>query len=195
MELETVGCIVMAAGTSSRFGGDKLAARLDGKTLLRRALEAVPGGRCSAVVVVTQRPEGLALARTMGFTPVVNDRPEDGLSRTIRLGLEAVGPCDGALFLVADQPLLTRESVERLIDAWQANPNAIAALSHDGVRGNPCLFPARLFPELLALEGDHGGSTVIRHHQTELTLVDAAEVELSDVDDRAALEALRQEKD
>ena len=190
MKLETVGCIIMAAGSSSRFGGDKLAARLDGKTLLRRALEAVPAGRCAAAAVVTGRPEGLELAREFGFLPVLNHRPEDGVSRTIRLGLEAVGTCAGAMFLVADQPRLTRESVERLIDAWQADPDHIAALSHDGVRGNPCLFPARLFPELLALEGDTGGAAVIRRHPSELILVEAAGVELEDVDRRSDLEKL-----
>ena len=186
----SVGCIVMAAGASSRFGGDKLAARLDGKTLLRRALEAVPACRCAAAAVVTGRPEGLKLAREFGFLPVVNHRPEDGVSRTIRLGLEAVGPCAGALFLAADQPRLTRESVERLIDAWQTAPNCIAALSHGGVRGNPCLFPARLFPELLALEGDQGGSAVIRRHLPELILVETDAVELEDVDRRTDLEKL-----
>lgn len=39
----SLGCLVMAAGSGRRFGGNKLAAELDGKTLIPAALEAVPG--------------------------------------------------------------------------------------------------------------------------------------------------------
>ena len=84
--------------------------------------------------------------------------------------------------MTADQPLLRRETVERLIDAWLAQPERIAALAHSGVRGNPCIFPARYFDELLALEGDRGGSAVIRQHPEALLLVEAAAEELADVD-------------
>ena len=47
-----------------------------------------------------------ALASEFGFIPVHNPHPDWGISYTIRLGLEALEPCDGALFLVSDQPLL-----------------------------------------------------------------------------------------
>ena len=100
----------------------------------------------------------------------------------MRLGLKAVRPCAAALFMTADQPLLRRETVARLIDAWLEQPERIAALAHGGVRGNPCLFPARFFPELLALEGDRGGSAVIRRHPEALLLVEAPAEELADVD-------------
>ena len=58
-----IGCVVMAAGMSSRFGGNKLAQQWQGKSLIRHALEAVPADRLSAVVVVTQYPEVVALAK------------------------------------------------------------------------------------------------------------------------------------
>ena len=37
-----IGCVVMAAGNARRFGENKLAVQVQGKTLFRRALEAVP---------------------------------------------------------------------------------------------------------------------------------------------------------
>ena len=102
--------------------------------------------------------------------------------------------CDGVLFCVSDQPLLRRESVERLVELWRAHPEKIAALGHSGVRGNPCLFPARFFPELMALREDHGGSTVIRRHEEELLLLEVPAAELHDVDTVQALEALEAER-
>ena len=185
------GCVVLAAGSASRFGGNKLTATVEGQALIRRALSAVPAEKLSAVAVVTQYPEILDLAREFSFTPVRNDAPEAGVSRSIALGLAALGDCPGALFLVADQPLLRRESVEALVALWQRQPDGVAALGHGGVRGNPCLFPARLFPELLALRGDRGGSAVIRRHEDVLTLLEVDPRELQDADTPEALERIR----
>lgn len=190
MEKLRIGCVVMAAGSASRFGRNKLAAEVDGKTLLRRALEAVPSSRFSRVAVVTQYPEAAALAREFSFTPVENTRPDWGISHTISLGLDALGDCDAALFLVSDQPLLEQASVAELVDFYCLHPSHIAALGHGGVRGNPCLFPARFFPELRALREDHGGSAVIRRHEDALLLYEVPARQLTDVDTRQALEEL-----
>ena len=184
----------MAAGLSRRFGGGKLQAEFEGRALLRRALEAVPAEEYCAVAVVTRDAAGDALAEAFGFRPVRNPAPELGVSGTIRLGLEALGNCDAALFQVADQPLLRRETVRAELEFFRARPDCIAALSHGGVRGNPCVFPARFFPELLALEGDRGGSAVIKSHPDALRLFEAPARELLDVDTPEALRALGETK-
>ena len=188
-----IGCLVMAAGSGSRFGRNKLEAVVDGKSLLRRSLEAVPAEEFAQVTVVTQYDAAAALAEEFGFTVVRNDRPEDGLSRTVRLGTEAMAGCDAILYQVADQPLLRRESVGRLIALWREHPEKIAAVSGGGRRGNPCLFPARFFPELLALTGDCGGSRVIRQHEDELMLLEVDARELADVDTPQALAEVERE--
>ncbi len=187
-----VGCVVMAAGLSSRYGANKLLERLEGRSLIERTLEAVPLEAFSAAAVVAWHPEILGLAARRGFLAVENDRPQDGASRTVRLGLEAVGRCDGALFLVADQPRLRRGSILAVLRRWEEDPARIVGLGCGGKRGNPCLFPSALFPELMALEGDRGGSAVIRRHEALLTLVEAPAEELMDVDVPEALEKLRE---
>ena len=185
-----IGCVVLAAGNARRFGSNKLKARIDGTSLIRRALDAVPGGLVT--VVVSQYPEILELAAEYGFTAVVNNQPEMGLSRSVRLGLEHLADCGGVLFLVSDQPWLKRDSAEALVALWAQNPSKIAAMAHNGVRGNPCLFPARFYPELMELTGDRGGSTVICRHEENLILLEADAAELADVDTPAALEEVRQ---
>ena len=144
-------------------------------------------------VVVSQYPEVLELAHRMGFVPVPNRHPDWGISHTISLGLGKLPEMDAALFQVADQPLLRRESVGSLVDFYREHPEHIAALGHDGVRGNPCLFPARLFPELLALQGDHGGNQVIRRHEEDLLLWEVPAPELTDVDTPQVLAQLRRD--
>lgn len=184
-----IGCVIMAAGNGSRFGGNKLSVSFHGKELARYALEAVPE-TVSGRVVVTQYEEIAGLAAEYGVPSVRNLHPERGISYTIRLGTEFLRDCDGILYLVSDQPLLRRTSVERVTADFLRHPDCIAALSHNGRRGNPCLFPREFFPELCALEGDVGGSQVIRRHPERLRLVEAESRELEDVDTRDTLEKL-----
>jgi len=185
-----LGCVVMAAGNARRFGDNKLAAELRGRSLIRRALEAVPLEEFERIVVVTQYPEVLALAKEFHFSAQRNEHPDWGISHTISLGLSQLEDMDGAMFQVSDQPLLRRESVKALAELWRSRPDRLAALAHGGVRGNPCVFPARYFPELKALQEDHGGNTVIRRHEEDLSLLEVPQKELTDVDTPEVLEEL-----
>ena len=189
-----IGCVVMAAGDARRFGENKLASTFDGKTLIRRALEAVPAEEFFRIAVVTQYPEMEALAAEFGFIPVRNPHPDWGLSHTVHLGLDALGSCDAALFQVSDQPLLRRESIRAEVEFFRQHPTNLVALSRGGVRGNPCIFPAAFFPELLALTGDHGGSSVIRRHEEELLLLEVPAEELEDIDTPQALRAMKEQR-
>ena len=186
-----IGCLIMAAGNASRFGENKLTASFAGKSLFSLALAAIPADTFARVTVVSQYPALLLEAAQAGFHTIRNDRPDDGISRTIRLGTEAMADCAGILYMVADQPLLRQETVLRIVQDWRQHPSCIVGAAHNGHRGNPCLFPARFFPELCALEGDRGGSSVIRRHEDALRLVEAAEPELSDCDTKQALEILK----
>ena len=187
-----VGCVVRAAGNARRFGKNKLAAQLKGRSLIQRALEAVPSQQLHAVAVVSQYSEIAGLAKDFRFTFIRNEHPDLGISHTIELGLNELRDCDGVLFLVSDQPLLRRESVEQLVELWQRQPDRIAALGHGGVRGNPCLFPARFFPELIELREDRGGRAVIRRHDEDLVLLEVDGAELYDVDTVQSLERLKE---
>ena len=132
-----IGCVVMAAGNARRFGENKLAAQLRGRSLILRALEAVPAEKFDKVVVVTQYPEVMRLAGEFHFAAIHNPHPDYGISHTIELGLTALRDCDGVLFQVSDQPLLRRESVAELVDRWRTRPEKIVALGHGGVRAIP----------------------------------------------------------
>ncbi len=186
-----VGCLLMAAGNAERFGENKLlCAAIDGRSLIEHALDAIPQECFARVLIVTQYPEIAALAKERGFETLQNEHPERGQSGTIRLGTRALSDCGAICFMVADQPLLRCETLAREVDFFSSHREHIVALGHNGVRGNPCLFPARFFPELLALEGDVGGSAVIKKHPDDLLLFEAPEEEMRDVDTKEALAAL-----
>ena len=70
-------------------------------------------------------------------------------------------------------------------------PEKIAGASHAGRRGNPNMFPARFFPELLALEEDRGGNLVIKRHPDAYLPVEVSAQELLDCDTPQELERLK----
>ncbi|HWQ57545.1 MAG TPA: nucleotidyltransferase family protein [Clostridia bacterium] len=183
-------CILMAAGAGKRFGSNKLVALYEGKPLYLRAMEAIPAELFEAVVVVTGCEDILAEAEERGFDTVLNDKPEEGSSRTIRLGIDRAREygADAAMFMVCDQPRLKRDSVAKLIDDFLAHPERIALMADGTRRGNPAIFPEEFFGELYALPEDAGGSLVICRHEDRLTLHQIADPrELVDVDRREQL--------
>lgn len=186
-----IGCVVMAAGNSERFGENKLAAEVGGLSLIERALLAVPNALFSHLAVVTQYPQVAQAAQRHGFAVIENRHPEWGAGYTVRLGTQAMLSCDAILFLVADQPRLTRTSVAQIVEVWRKNTSRIVGAASGGRRGNPNIFPKRFFPELLAIEADRGGSVVISRHAQDYLAVELPPVELADCDTRQALEALR----
>lgn len=188
-----IGCLIMAAGNARRFQENKLATEFQGKSLIRRAMEAVPAELFHRVTVVTQYDEIEEMAQNFGFDAIHNKHPDYGISHTIYLGTKAMEDCDGILYMVSDQPLLCRNSVERVVCAWLETPEKIIGAAHNGKRGNPCLFPKKYFPELMSLQEDHGGNQVIRAHPEELRTVEIPKVELTDVDTPVALEELKKQ--
>jgi molybdenum cofactor cytidylyltransferase len=85
---------------------------------------------------------------------------------------------DGALVLLGDQPLVTPALLNQLIAMKYATGKRIIAPFYNGKRGNPVLFDANLFPELLTTTGDEGGRSVIEKHHTEVGRVDIDDSQL-----------------
>ena len=183
-----VGAVLLASGAGRRFGGNKLLAEVEGAPLYLRALDTLAAARLDRRAVCAVRPEILAAGAARGFLPLANPDAAEGISASVRLGAAAMAGMDGVLFAVCDQPFLTTESINRLIESFEESSGRICALSWRGERGNPVVFPADLLGELAALTGDAGGGAVLRRHRSRLRLVEALSPrELLDVDTPADL--------
>ena len=178
-----LGAILMASGAGRRFGSNKLLAQVEGVPLYRRAMAVLAPAGLDRLVVCSPYTEVLEAGTQFGFLSLYNPGSLEGISASIRLGMEHMQGMDGVLFSVCDQPYLTTNSIIRLIHSFEESENAVCALSCKGQRGNPVIFPRDLFGELAALTGDVGGGAVIRRHPDRLRLVEAFSTrELSDVD-------------
>lgn len=189
-----IGCVLLAAGAGRRFGGGKLLASVDGEPMIDHALRLYASIPFAARVCVTRAEERAISdsANRSGFSVAVNPDPDRGVGTSVSIGTyraASIEPgLDGILYAVSDQPYLARESVMRLVAAFEIEPQKIVSLSCAGKRGNPAIFPGRLFRELEDLSEDIGGAAVIRRHPELLICVDAAdEKELQDVDTPEAI--------
>lgn len=183
------GCILLAAGAGERFGGGKLKAQIAGKPFVEYILSVLPKEAFNRCVIVAADQELLRVAAQYGIPGVINDKPGLGVSRSIRMGLEAIGPQDACMFCVCDQPLLTRETICGMLEHYI--PGAILSLSGNGKRGNPVIFPSSLFGELAALNADESGKIVIHAHPDLLRLYDICDAaQLMDVDTQEQLAGL-----
>ena len=182
-----LACLLTAAGSSRRFGTDKLRLAVSGPPMGVHALDVLRQAPFDLRVLVTSADKGYLIeaAKERGFSVVINPDPNQGLSSSVRLGTERIlhtGAFDGILYAVADQPNLSAKTVERLMNAFEGSPGRIWAPEAEGRRGNPVLFPAALFEELLKVTGDRGGRQVIAAHEDLLRTIPVKEAELRDID-------------
>ena len=187
------GCVIMASGSATRFGSNKLLATLGGKPLVQHVIETTDG-LFDKRVVVTRRPEVARLCRELGVNVVVHDEP--ARNDTVRLGMQALGDCDTVTFFQADQPLIGSASIAGLLQAAQSDPNSIWRARHGGMSGAPVLFPAWAFDELRHLPAGKGGGFVAKTHAERVRTVEVQDAwELFDVDTVNDLQALQQHLD
>jgi molybdenum cofactor cytidylyltransferase len=127
-------------------------------------------------------------------TLVVNPDYPTGLASSLKAGIRAVpAGCDGALVLLGDMPGIATEHVDRLVDAFAEASDAIVVPVHEGRQGNPVLWPRRLFPELLQLEGDAGAKRLIAAHGEDVREVELGTTGIfADVDTPEELARIRE---
>lgn len=182
--------IILAAGSSSRMGGGrhKLLLPLHDRPVLAHVLDAVLASQARPfVLVLGHQPEQVRThisPYTTHFDFHVVENPDylQGMSTSMRLGIQTLqtfgytkssgGSIDSALVLLGDQPLITAQHINTLIATYRTTGKRIIAPTYEGKRGNPILFAASLFPELLEVTGDEGGRSVLERHREEIATVE-----------------------
>ncbi len=104
-------------------------------------------------------------------TLVINPDWQDGMSGSIRVGMNAV-PADAqaVMILLCDQPLLDADPLQELITIWQAQPEMIVASGYADSVGVPAIFPASVFSQLIALSGDRGAKQILSRLKNQVVI-------------------------
>jgi len=150
-----------------------------GKPILQHVIDTAQQTSLSPVILVLGANSDTVRSQIDSGTSLVVENPgfACGYGSSLQVGLKKLSKsCAGAMFLLGDQPLLTTQTIEKLITAFQKEPERWVAPSWKGQRGNPVITPASWFDKIFALKGDAGP----REHLKD----PAANLKLINVDDR-----------
>ncbi len=178
--------VILAAGASTRFGARKQSVLIGGgRTMLDAVAETALSAGLHPIFAVV--PPGLTVSPHI--VPVINDAPEEGMSRSLRLGLRAVpAEADAAVILLADQPNLAVSTIRAVIDAARGDRPVVAAQA-DGIMAPPVLLRREAFPLADEATGDEGLRSILTLHADLVTGVPIDE-HVPDVDTPADLASI-----
>lgn len=165
-EEQDIWGVLLAAGTSSRFGSrNKLLEDVDGEPMVRRVAETLLATRLTSVVIVVGHDavRVRSCLSDLNVHATENDAYEQGQSTSVREGVKYIAEngADAILIALGDMPYLSPQTVDAIIAAYEDGAGSALAAAYKGKRGNPVLFDARHFDALTSVKGDTGGRHIL----------------------------------
>ncbi|AHG41493.1 Molybdopterin-guanine dinucleotide biosynthesis protein A [Pseudomonas syringae CC1557] len=184
-----VFALILAAGSSKRFDGDKRQALLPcGRTLLTASLDNARKAFTQVAVILRTDDDREALGIPAEITVIRSEHAGLGMGHSLASGIAAVvnSSSDAVAILLADMPWIQPQTLRNLL--MLADPQRIALPMHEGQRGHPVIIGRRFWPELLKLEGDQGAKALIAHNPDLCDVMDCDDPGiLLDADTRSTL--------
>jgi molybdenum cofactor cytidylyltransferase len=177
--------ILLAAGTSSRMGSNKMLFELGGESVLRGAARrALAGGLAPLVVVLGHQAE--TARRELDGLPcriVINPDYEQGINTSLKSGVAAVpAEAGGALVMLADMPYVSAEMIAEMIARYRSSEAPLVISDYEGVNAPPMLYDRSLFTELREMTGEGCGRQVVKRHRSEAEVLPWPATALADLD-------------
>jgi molybdenum cofactor cytidylyltransferase len=192
--------LVLAAGSSTRMGENKLLLRLGEESVLRRAVRRASEAGLDPVLVVLGHDADRAREELAGLScrSVVNPGWSLGKSTSVRAGVAAVPPeAVAAIVILADMPLVTAGMLSELVRTYRRGATRLVASRYGDVHAPPVLYDRTLFGELAAMEGDGCGKQIVKRHGAEAAILSWPPAVLADLDvpsDYARIQAALEER-
>jgi molybdenum cofactor cytidylyltransferase len=181
-----VAGVLLAAGTSSRMGTNKLLLELDGESVLRGTAKRLLAGGVSPLVAVLGHQADLA-ARELAGLPhewALNPLYEEGINSSLKAGILAARGLQAraALVMLADMPFVTAEMIAAMLARYRESRAPLVISDYSGVNAPPMVYDQSLFPELLTMEGEGCGRQVVKRHKAAAEVLAWPAAALRDLD-------------
>ncbi|MFI5345879.1 MAG: NTP transferase domain-containing protein [Elusimicrobiota bacterium] len=194
--------LVLAAGRGRRFGGgSKMLADVDGRPVLRHAVESALGSRLDPVIVVLGAGAEAGLKAIEGLDDprlrvVFNPAWASGKASSFQVGLREV-PADapGVVALLGDMPRVKPWLIDRVVSEFELSGRFCFPIypgPEGPEKGHPTAYPRELFGEIGNLIGDDTAMAAVRRHWSEAVKIplDDANTQ-ADIDTAQDLELLK----
>ncbi|MBE9045834.1 nucleotidyltransferase family protein [Pleurocapsales cyanobacterium LEGE 10410] len=165
-----VPLILLAAGESSRMGTPKQLLSYKGRSLIRHAVEEAVTSNCQPIVVVLGANSD-RIAVELNNLPVHiahNTQWQQGMSASITTGIIALksinADFDAVIMALADQPLITHQVYNRLIERYYQNKVEAVASKYSDTLGVPAIFDRTIVPELLNMKQQGGAKRLLNQY-------------------------------
>lgn len=176
--------VLLAAGFSTRFGGNKLLHEINGRALISYSAAALKP--CHRIIAVVQADDALQrLLNELGVECVLNTQAERGMGYSIACAVNASSQSHGWCLLPADMPRVKSSTTQQLVDALHHGA-ILAAPVYRGHRGHPVAFSKRFAEALSTLDGDTGARAIVEKNISRMTSITSDDDGvLVDIDTRA----------
>jgi molybdenum cofactor cytidylyltransferase len=157
--------VVLVAGSSRRMGSPKQLLPINGRPLLEIVVSEACASKLDEVLVVLGASADEIRSRLdLGRARVlVNEDHASGMASSLRAGLAALGAeVERAMVILGDQPAVSANLFDALLDLQQESGLPAAALSFGGLLHPPVVLERKLWGDLMDLEGDVGCRAMIR---------------------------------
>ncbi len=164
--------ILLAAGKSSRFGGNKLLHQLPDGTPLALACARNLLQALNDVVAVVRHddPEVAKVLSIPGIQLIANPRADEGMSTSVAAGIQAAADADAWVIALADMPWVQSDTIQTLAKRLHQGASIVVP-DYQGRRGNPVGFASTWKESLCRLPGDQGARGLITTHANEVERV------------------------
>lgn len=145
-----VSAILLAAGQSRRMETLKQLLPLSGKPVMRHCLDTIIGAGIGDIVVVLNPrvTEIMEAIRGLPLTVLFNNEPSSEMAESVRIGLRSARATSGVLIHLSDYPLVSVNTVRKLVARHKKEPDKILIPTYKNKRGHPCVFPKQCANEV-----------------------------------------------
>ena len=159
--IATVGCIVLAAGGSKRFGADKRRHVLpNGMTMLEQTLHTLQQVFAKRVLVLRADDADLAAQFGDDWQVIAAADAALGMGHSLAAAVPATKGWEGAVVALADMPWIKADTYKAIMQALR--PQHLIVPFHQGQRGNPVAIGSDYFPRVATLQGDSGARQLMQ---------------------------------
>ncbi len=194
-ELNITG-ILLAAGSSVRFNGNKLTTLIAKDTpMVLASLQPLVETLSRVIVVISENNKSLEqlLIHSPAKT-IICHNAHLGMGASLAQGIRASADSDAWLVALADMPFIRSFTLMALIQHLKAGA-FICAPEYQAQRGHPVGFSKSLYSELVALNQEHGARHIIHRHANRVSLIETNDPGvIRDIDYRHQLTSIRKEQ-